>query len=421
MVCLLLVTVCWLWPVQFQHVFGASKSPPPVLLAPPVPGEVFAWQPDPNGMNWLAERLLRVEDFGVYWAATVLHLRGENPYDPDLLLIEENKIRSKRESVLMARSPPWALALLYPVASFNFATARFLWLLLTLLGLLVAVLALSELYLVPKTIIPLVCALAVVNFPTIQMIALGQLSIFSLLGTVGFLAWHQRRPLVGGACLALLLVKPQNMLVLLLVGLLWLLDRRQGKVLAGGLLGGALLTALALLPNPSVFSQYHHLMTASPPTVWYPPTPGTLIRLALQTDAIWPAFIPAFLGVGWGVWYYLRHRAAWAWSERAPTLLFATYLCTPYGWVYDQVVFLVPLVAVAAAVGRSTWLSRGLVVLYLGLTVLEFLINRANLGEFPHIWLAPTWLVIYLVAMRWSKVRPSEPRLPPETPLRPVG
>src|SRR5262245_61634802 len=60
--------------------------------------------------------LVRVADFGNYWCAARINLAGGNPYDHEQVLALERTIEPERTVAQMPWGPPWALALVSPLA-----------------------------------------------------------------------------------------------------------------------------------------------------------------------------------------------------------------------------------------------------------------------------------------------------------------
>lgn len=347
-----------------------------------------------------AGRATTVEDFGAYWTGTVVNLRGQNAYDPGTLAPLQAAIEPDRPAVLPAWSPPWTFAALAPFAPLDFATARWAWLFVQLGTVIGSATALWRLYRGPDDRLVWSWALALLWYPTVQMLGLGQHSSLVLLGVVGWLACLAGgRGFVAGLFLGLVLVKPQNLHLLGLLTAVWALDRRAWGFLAGGLLSAAVLTAGAAGPNPAVFAQYRDALTGRPPAEMVTPTLGTLLRLAFGPERFWLAFTPAVAAAVWGLWYYRKHRAKWDWPTRLPLVLFVSYLTSPYGWVYDQVLFLIPLIQVAAGAarkGRTALLA--VVAVTAAVTAACVILFAAKVQEFSFVWLAPLALVLYLAA-----------------------
>jgi Glycosyltransferase family 87 len=291
-------------------------------------------------------------DFGVYYACAQVNARGHNPYEGDAQAAAQEAVSTDLPP-MRANSGPWTLAVVTPFAGTDFGAARVAWLAAELGLLVFAGGTLWKLYSGNPAGTTYGWVFAVCGYAALQALTLGQTSPLVLAGLVGFAAAERAgRRFLAGVCLSLLLVKPQNQLVVAGVLALWVVHRRQWQVVAGAFAAGAGLAAVAVAGNPHTFVQYFDAMAHRPPTTYLPPLPATVLRLAFGEDRYWLTFLPLAPAAGWGTWYYARHRHAWDWADRLPLLLLVSYLASPYGWAYDQVVFLFPLVQVAAAASR---------------------------------------------------------------------
>jgi hypothetical protein len=101
----------------------------------------------------------------------------------------------------------------------------------------------------------------------------------------------------------------------------------------------------------------------------------------------------------WFLPYWSRHRGEWRWETQAPILLLVSLATTAYGWIYDQMVLLVPVVQIATVViaaGRLSIRSRA-VAGYIAVNGAILAMNVAGVGAFWYIWVpfgfAAWWLV----------------------------
>ncbi|HEY7175743.1 MAG TPA: glycosyltransferase family 87 protein [Micromonosporaceae bacterium] len=342
---------------------------------------------------------MRVEDFGAYWTGTKAALAGTNAYDADNLLPRQQEIEPDRTQPVAAWSPPWTFTAFAPFAPLDFAVARWVWRFVQIGTVFAAVAALWGVYRGPPGKLIWAWSAALMWYPTLQTLGLGQHSNLVLLGVAGWLAFHTAdRPFAAGACLAVVLVKPQNVYLLGLLGVVWTLDRRAWRVAAGAVAGAAAFTLLTLAVNPRVFHDYVSALAARPPSYTVPPTVGMLLRMLFGESNFWLVFLPPLVGVMWALWYYVRNRSAWDWAERLPVVIFVSCITSPYGWMYDQVLFLIPLVAILArAAHRPDGVMR-VVMAVAALTALCLALHGAGFREVTFVWHAPLCLALYLMA-----------------------
>ena len=339
--------------------------------------------------------VMRVSDFGAYWSAARANLAGNNPYDPAQLLLHQQRIEPDRAAALPIWAPPWSVAVVTPFAWPGFPAARLAWLAVTAMGVAWAAMELWGLYAGRPDRRWVALVLAFTSYSVLQVLGLGQVSGTTLFAFSGFLVGRVRGwPFLAGLVASLVLVKPQVGGFFALVLAMWVIDRRAWRMLCGGLTGTMILTALVAVPNPDVFEQYRTAMANGGPTEWIPPTPGTLLRV-LANEAFWPALVPPAIGVLFAVGWYVTRRNRWDWPRDIQPLVFAGFFCSPYAWVYDQCLFLIPLIAVAT--GCTDRRLACFFVIHASLTTAALAMNAAGHQEYELWWLAPATLGLWLV------------------------
>jgi hypothetical protein len=346
--------------------------------------------------------LHKVEDFGAYWSAARLNAGAGNPYAVDELKPLQQAIDPGRTHILYMFNPPWTLGLFLPLGLLDFARARLLWMAVQVILLLACVEGLWRLYGGTPQRRALAWVLCFTFFPTLQLLALGQVTILTLAGAVGYALWQKDRPWQAGIAAGLTVMKPHLVLVLWVPLLLDSLRQRRWQVLAGaaGIVG--ILTAAAWICNPRVLEQYLAMWGQNPTTSWIPPTPGSLLRLLLGPEKFWLAFVFPALGMVWAAVRWWRHRAAWDWPRQLPVLLLACFLTAAYGWAYDLIILLPALLQAAAGAARGRSAIAALAA-YGALAVLAVAMNLARCEEYLFFWIAPAVLGGYLL------LRPARP------------
>jgi hypothetical protein len=352
----------------------------------------------------LSTNRLSVDDFVEYWAAGRLNLTGGNPYAPGELLPLQQAAGLGGHEPIMMWNPPWTLALVMPFAIFSYPVERLLWLLLNLGLLAASVTYIWWYYGGPRRQRWVALLVLVTYLPVLFVLRMGQIAPLMLVGILGFLHFEGRsRWFLAGAFAALVAIKPHLIYLFWIAQLLWIIDRRAWRVLLGALAALAAGTALAWLVNPGVISQYVAAATGYPPSDWATPTLGGGLRFAFGYGRFWLQFLPSVAGALWFLWYWRRQRPAWRWSEQMPLILLVSLATTPYGWEYDQVVSLLAILQVAVWLVVIPWgrASTLLVIGYLALNGLALAINIARINAFFFLWLAPSFLLWYLLARRW--------------------
>lgn len=299
--------------------------------------------------GYVAADLATLQDFIEYWSASRLHLTGGDPYNADQLLPLQQSLGPDHSTVIMMWNPPWTLALLMPLGVLPFETARWIWLSLHFAILLGCIQWLWHFFGGRERGAWLASGLGLLFAPAFLALGMGQISPLLLLGLCGFLH-HERRgqPIRAGAFAALTLIKPHWLYLFWIALLVWSVSRRRFRIAGGA--AGVVVIALGLvsLVNPSVIEHYLSAVRESPPDYFVAPTGGVLMRLLFGWESSWPQFLPMLPGVIWLTWYWQRHRQSWEWAQAISSIVLVSAFTTAYGWSFDQVVLLIPLLWMAA-------------------------------------------------------------------------
>lgn len=346
------------------------------------------------GVYWLAEfarHALVLDprgDFTVFYAAGRAVLEGRTPYgDPAFF------------------SPPWTAAWMAPFALLPPEPAQVAWVVLSLgmvalCGALVWRLASARGRPLSKSTTLLVVAVlaALLFYPLRQMFDSAQTDAFALLATVLCVYLDSiDRPLLAGMSLGLGLLNPH-----LIVGpCVYALARRRWRVIAGGLMGGAVCVAVGVLVvGPGAlfvfasrlrFAESYWAARAPQVTVIH-----TLLQTGLSTETAWGLFAAIAIGAFALGWHALR-------KSSDPLLALAvcaaiTDLVTPFGFAQDYVIMVLALPWMMRALGtarasKMTWLAWFCFSIYLGgVSWLRYpashdlLHSIAPLCLFPSLW-----------------------------------
>lgn len=350
-----------------------------------------------------------VSDFTEYWVAGRLLLTGGNPYDAVQMGAVERALGRPNVNPLLMYNPPWTLSVLLPFAALPYGLGRLLW---TMFQAAVLIFSADRLWSVFGGAAKLRWAawcVSLIFVPALFALNEGQLMPLVLLGLVGFLefAAHERWGWAGAA-LALASFKPQPLYLLGLALLFGMLRSRRWAVVWGGLSGLAALSALPLLFRPSIGWEYLQFLLHEPPSRWAPPTLGTLLRLWWGYEHFWLQFAPVVVGVAWLVWVWWAERQSWDWNRQLPRLLLASATFNAYGWIHDQTVLLVAVMAGAAPLVMAAprrWAIRALGA-YVLLNGILVVLQLARIGELGYVWLAPVWWGGYTILQRRLRTLP---------------
>jgi hypothetical protein len=339
---------------------------------------------------------LSMNDFVAYWSAGRQLVHGRNPYDPDAVLQIEREFDIARRSPLIMRNPPWALPLVAPLGFLQLPTAQFLWLLLGTAAVLVSVHRLWRVYL-PDSPAWLAGIIASVFSPVPVALSIGQMGPLILLGVSGVLYFDERRQYGrAGASLFLLALKPHLVWLLWPVLLLHSLRHRRWKMLLSFAVLFSVACLIALLIDPSAFSEYILLSRSTGLFEELTPTMSGVLRWWM--GAVPFQFFLVAIAAAWFLFYWLRSGMTWAWREGIPLLLLISICTSWYSWFFDQVVLLPCIFHAAASVIRSG--SKAIVFAstsFLAINAAVLALIMMHRTTFWYAWTAPAWLLWYLV------------------------
>lgn len=352
-------------------------------------------------------------DFRAYWSAAYLLANSQNFADPDLLLAAEQVHTGwQRDFAVITWNPPWLLALLLPYATVSFTRATWLWLLTNIVLIYTASvwvwLASSREDKVRRQawVAPLI---AFVYSPALITLLMGQVSSLVFFGLAAFLYLEAgNRHLLAGASLALPLVKPHLVYITLPVILLRAAVRRQWSLwlgLATTLVG---LTLLVFLLRPAFLADYTRTVGGGSLLTWETPTLGGILAATWGWQGVklmGVVLLPLAVGLWW------RGRQALSARTLLDVTLLASVITAPFGWGYDAVVLLIPLLQIVVWLvegrfGRGE--SLGLVAALLLINAVSFYQRSITVNELYYFWLPLAIAAVYLYAHQRAQERVSE-------------
>jgi hypothetical protein len=352
------------------------------------------------------------DDFISSWAAGRLNATGHDPYDPVGVLAVQQTAGWTKPIPYRIWYPPWAMPLLAPFGLLPYATGRLLWFALHIGACLVSADLLWRYYGGDARSRGLSWVVLSTFWPALIEVRTGQISALILLGLVGFLHLvRARRWAAAGACLPLVAIKPVLLHLLWIAVLLWVVAERRWRVVLGAAATALALVALAVVSNPPVVAQFVHMALHDAPQPLVS-TPGTVLRLAVAAgsgrDAAWLAIVPPLAGTIWLAFRWRRREGGWNWRDEMPVLLLASLLTTAYGWIYDDIVLLVPVmqVAVALLAGRARTSRAVIVGSYLLLNAGIVAMNVVRVEAFWYVWVPLAFAAWYAIA----RVRTAAPQ-----------
>jgi hypothetical protein len=178
----------------------------------------------------LSDKSAANRDFIEYWAAGQQIIHGANPYDGAAILRLERAQEFDGNKAKITFSPPVAFFLVLPLGFVSAKAGVILWTLALLASLAISIWILWILNGRPSSRLHL---LGYLFAPVLACLMAGQLGTFLLLAVVLFLYFHQSQPYLAGAALLPCALKPHLFLPFAIVLLLWAIDRKADRILAG--------------------------------------------------------------------------------------------------------------------------------------------------------------------------------------------
>jgi len=332
-------------------------------------------------------------DFIEYWSAGQQLIHGANPYDGAAVLSLERAVGYVGEQPKITFSPPVAFFLALPLGFVGAKAGLILWSIALLAAISIANWILWRINGRPASRWHL---LGYVFAPVIACQMAGQLGTFLLLGVVLFFLLHQSKPLLAGAVLLPCALKPHLFLPFALALLLWIIDRKAYRILAGFILTLLASCALTLHFDAHVWSQYVEMMSKTRVMDAFVPTLSVVFRMAIDRDATWLQLLPEICACIWATWFYWTRRSVWNWTDQGLLLLLVSAACTPYAWVSDEAVL---LPAVLAGIYRAVDSRRSLIpIAVFGAAALIEVLAAVKMTSPFYLWTVPAWLAWYLYA-----------------------
>ena len=365
------------------------------------------------GLLLLAEIVARQQDYLVnndfftFWLGGRMIASGEDPYAEQQWLANHDRYGSTwYENPIY----PYPLPLTYlfiPLGLLPLRYAAVMWVWLSEIMILISTWLLMLIEKVPRQaryILPVLAGLVLWR-PVQVTLRNGQLGAWLLLLIVLVIyLWNRRRWFSGGLLLALTALKPTIGLPLIGLTGLWLFVRRVWKAILGIILMIGGLFIVGWLRDPQWISKMLWIGSRKLATVWgYNPTTWGMGGVVCNNA------MPCTLYVGAGLSLVLVLAALLALlrhaRERKPAFVVSiivpvVVLVTPYLWVYDQILLIVPLILIMGVGIRRGWpylatalLFPGAAILSLLLLVLAFQLGHDSLSALLPL---SVWLMVII-------------------------
>ncbi|WP_420631476.1 glycosyltransferase family 87 protein [Candidatus Leptofilum sp.] len=305
-------------------------------------------------------------DFMSLFAGGKAILRGLDPYDPAVW----NPLRAELGSTWMpddrAPFPLWTLMLVLPFAALDLGWAAAAWLAFSLCVLGGGMFLLINAYYskpLPVAEFALVALFTFTYRAVLVSMNNGQIT-FLLFFLLALFLWlvRRERPFLAGIILAFVIIKPNPFVLFVPAFGLWLLWRRRWQIIAGAATGGLAMFAISWLVLPGWLSEWLNVtgkteVTAITPTVW-----GLAYEILPEWGAVLGLIFVAVVTAVLGLIIFRNQRLTE--TEVMPLALIASILTTPYAWVYEHLLLLIPCTLIYLAIKQ-----RGIAALVWLLTV----------------------------------------------------
>jgi hypothetical protein len=330
-------------------------------------------------------------DFICYWAAGQLLVHHQNPYDSAEVFKLEKSAGWREKQPMVTLSPPIVLFLALPLGFVSAKAGAVLWCLLIAASITIAIRLLWSLHGRPPNRLHLV---AYCFAPTLACLLAGQTSGFVLLGLVLFLYLHRTRPLLAGLSLALCTLRPHLFIPFSVVWVAFVFTRRAYRLVAGAVLGLALLFAFTMF-YPQSWPQYLARYKGQHVEAEFLPNFSCLLRLAIDRNAPWIQIVPFIVACLWALWYYTHHAQKWDWNTHGSLLMLVSVVVAPYSWFYDEIV-----PALLQAIYLTSNSRRSLVGFgALATIALAEVVSGVKPASGFYAWTATAWLLWYVYAV----------------------
>jgi len=315
-------------------------------------------------------------DFTGYWSASYLLGQGENFANVQRLDQVERELTGwQNEYTMITWNPPWLLSLLLPFTLLSFERASWLWLLINIIlifsSAVMVWLTFSRNEQVRRrfwVIIPF----TFLFFPSLNAVYLGQINILVLFGLSLFLFLEDRDHFfIGGVALALTTVKPHLVYVTLSVLILQALYRRNWRLIGGFALPIVALTVITFVFRPTFLWEYFQTTNEGSLLSWQTPTIGGILDSALGWQ--WAKLIGLFILPLMILWWW-RYKEQLKTAYLVQITLIVSIMTAPFGWTYDQIVLLIPLLQIVAWVMDGRYVLGEQAALFISLVTIYVII-----------------------------------------------
>lgn len=357
-------------------------------------------------------------DFSAYWLAGFMTRMRLDYYDANTWI-------HQREILGSTWNPPFVypvpLALLFTPLSFISLDKSFvIWVFLSqlmIIGTIYLIFKMFPIKVSPSFWVPIISGIILFR-PVIVSIRNGQIGPLLLFLLAAFLTLFRKEKLfLAGIILALLSLKPNLGIPILILVALWLITRGYWRCILGVFSSGSFLFLLSLAIYPEWIVSYlrsaeniEPLLITISPSIW-----GVSANVCgLGPDCYFPLgwIITSLFFTGYIVWIIFNPK-----KDKVVILIVSTSIClalifVPYVWAYDQILLIIPIVAIISEFKRrnAPYLLTATFMLFIDVIsiMLLFIATRNNhdaWSAFLPILVLLAMGFVYLPELRQKKIQ----------------
>ena len=295
-------------------------------------------------------------DFFSFWLAGYSVLAGEDPYSTEWWTLGHHIFGAEWISDATFLYPLPLAIFFIPLGLLSLEQAFVLWVFLSQWMIFLAAVLLLRRTNWPankKYVLPILAGIFLFR-PVILTLIHGQLgALFLLILVLMLIFWEKQQWLLGGLLLPLLALKPSfGLLIGAMLGV-WLIVQNKWTALAGGLAASLGLCLLGWFYNPTWISEFLAIGSGKlgktfgySPTVW-----GISGQLCTQNRECTMILGGILGGLCLIAFLYFIFKSP---GNLSPALVMSlvipiALLVTPYGWAYDQILLIIPILVVVIA------------------------------------------------------------------------
>ena len=332
-------------------------------------------------------------DFLSFWLAGRMALHGEDPYQADLWIGYHDLFGSTWVSDPTFLYPLPLAYFLVPLGFFSLGAAYSLWMFLSQLAVACSLGLVISLWRHPRLrhmVIP-VFAGAFLFRPTMLTLRNGQLGAMLLLILVGAVyLWEKGRWVSGAALFALLILKPQLGAPIIILGMIWLLACKRYNALAGIAVTLSALFLLGWIQNPSWLVEFlstgHDKLIQ---TFGYSPTAWGAAHMVCGGRlpcTVAMGCLSSLILAGLVAQILVRGKDKLSPALALSLCVVAALLVTPYGWVYDQILLVLPISVLAMTFYEKKFPYLLSALTFLAISILSLILLWVAFGVQKDTW-----------------------------------